>query len=72
MPVSVVVPVYNSSSFHYLPLNLSDIGRHCSAHEGVCPVTEQVSERLIRLPFHYRLTEDEQAQVIEAVHEFRG
>jgi len=58
--------------FHYLPLHLSDMGRRCAAREAVCPVTEQISESLIRLPFYNRLTEDEQAQVIEAIHEFRG
>jgi len=53
--------------FHYVPLHLSDMGRQFGAHEGTCPVTEDVSLRLLRLPFYNDLTEEEQASVIAAV-----
>lgn len=56
--------------FHYLPLHLSDMGRRFGGREGDCPVTERVSDQLIRLPFHNVLTGDEQEQVIEAIREF--
>jgi dTDP-4-amino-4,6-dideoxygalactose transaminase len=58
------------SVFHYLPLHLSDMGRKFGGRPGDCPVTERVSDQLIRLPFHNVLTGDEQEQVIEAIFEF--
>lgn len=59
------------SVFHYLPLHLSDMGRSFGGREGDCPVTERVSDQLIRLPFHNALTGSEQEQVIEAILEFK-
>lgn len=58
--------------FHYLPLHVSDMGRRHGGREGDCPVTENVSSRLLRLPFHNRLTDAEQGEVIAAVRAFRG
>ena len=59
------------SVFHYLPLHLSDMGRKFGGHEGDCPVTESVSDRLLRLPFYNDLSEADQAYVVEAISEFR-
>jgi dTDP-4-amino-4,6-dideoxygalactose transaminase len=56
--------------FHYLPLHLSEMGRRFGASAGDCPVTEQVSDRLLRLPFYTGLSESDQARVVEAVREF--
>ena len=39
------------SVFHYLPLHLSDMGQQFGGQPGDCPVTEDVSDRLLRLPF---------------------
>jgi dTDP-4-amino-4,6-dideoxygalactose transaminase len=58
------------SVFHYLPLHLSDMGLRFGGRPGDCPVTERVSDQLVRLPFHNALTEDEQDRVIEALLEF--
>ncbi len=58
------------SVFHYLPLHLSDMGRRFGGQPGDCPVTEDVSDRLIRLPFFNALTEAEQAQVIDAILDY--
>ena len=57
---------------HYLPLHLSVMGRRFGGESGQCPVTEDVSERLLRLPFFTSMTEIEQADVIEAIEGFRG
>ncbi len=57
--------------FHYLPLHISEMGRKLGGKDGDCPVTEDISARLLRLPFHNRLTAHEQGQVIAAVQEFR-
>jgi dTDP-4-amino-4,6-dideoxygalactose transaminase len=56
--------------FHYLPLHLSPMGRRFGGGEGDCPVTEKISERLLRLPFYTGMTKSEQAQVVEAVRAF--
>ena len=40
--------------FHYLPLHLSAMGRRYGGREGQCPVTEDVSDRLLRLPVLHR------------------
>ncbi|MBI3738031.1 MAG: dTDP-4-amino-4,6-dideoxygalactose transaminase [Chloroflexi bacterium] len=56
--------------FHYLPLHLSDMGRGFGGQEGDCPITERVSDQLIRLPFHNALTSNDQEIVIEAIREF--
>ena len=58
------------SVFHYLPLHLSDMGQRFDGKIGDCPVTERVSDQLIRLPFHNSLTSTEQEQVIDLLHEF--
>jgi dTDP-4-amino-4,6-dideoxygalactose transaminase len=58
------------SVFHYLPLHLSDMGRQFGGKPGDCPITEDISDRLLRLPFYNDLTADEQGQVIEAIKEF--
>jgi dTDP-4-amino-4,6-dideoxygalactose transaminase len=57
--------------FHYLPLHLSAMGRKFNCHSGDCPVTERVSDQLVRLPFHNALTTSEQEMVIEAIREFK-
>jgi dTDP-4-amino-4,6-dideoxygalactose transaminase len=56
--------------FHYLPLHLSAMGRAAGGRVGQCPVTEDVSDRLLRLPFFTGLEQRDQDDVIEAVLEF--
>jgi dTDP-4-amino-4,6-dideoxygalactose transaminase len=58
------------SVFHYLPLHLSDMGRKFGGEEGQCPITEDISDRLLRLPFYNTLMESQQDRVLEAIHEF--
>jgi dTDP-4-amino-4,6-dideoxygalactose transaminase len=58
------------SVFHYLPLHLSEMGVRHGGKPGDCPVTERVSDQLVRLPFHNALTESEQQKVLEAIMEF--
>ena len=57
--------------FHYLPLHLSRMGRSFGGQPGACPVTEQVSDRLLRLPFFNSLTVAEQGEVIAAIQDFQ-
>lgn len=56
--------------FHYQPLHLSEMGRSYGGKPGDCPVTEHVSERLIRLPFYNNLDAESQDRVIRAIREF--
>jgi dTDP-4-amino-4,6-dideoxygalactose transaminase len=56
--------------FHYLPLHISDMGRRFGGKPGDCPVSERVSDQLVRLPLHNLLTGQEQEEVIEAVLDF--
>jgi dTDP-4-amino-4,6-dideoxygalactose transaminase len=59
-----------NSVFHYLPLHLSTMGRRYGGTEGDCPVTENVSDRLLRLPYYNEMTEADQAAVVAAIRRF--
>jgi dTDP-4-amino-4,6-dideoxygalactose transaminase len=56
--------------FHYLPLHLSDQGRRYGGCAGQHPVTEAVSDQLVRLPLHYHLSAADQDRVLDAVTSF--
>jgi dTDP-4-amino-4,6-dideoxygalactose transaminase len=58
------------SAFHYLPLHTSEFGERFGWKLGDCPVTENVSDRLLRLPFYTSLDEGDQNCVAEAIAEF--
>jgi len=55
--------------FHYLPLHLSAMGRGFGGREGDCPVAEDVSDRLLRLPFYNDLSEDDLSWIVKAIRE---
>lgn len=57
--------------FHYLPLHLSPMGERYDGHQAKCPVTEEISGRLLRLPMYYDLTEEDQNRVIDALFRFK-
>ncbi len=57
--------------FHYLPLHLSDMGQKLGGRAGDCPVTEDMSDRLLRLPFYNSITSADQQRVVAAIQEFR-
>jgi dTDP-4-amino-4,6-dideoxygalactose transaminase len=56
--------------FHYLPLNSSNFALQM-AEKGWqkfdCPITENVSNRIVRLPFYADLSEDDQTRVIDSI-----
>jgi dTDP-4-amino-4,6-dideoxygalactose transaminase len=56
-----------NSVFHYLPLHLSDMGQRYGGKAGDCPVTEDISDRLLRLPFYYQLSEADLARVVDTL-----
>jgi dTDP-4-amino-4,6-dideoxygalactose transaminase len=58
------------SVFHYVPLHLSIMGQKMGGRPGGCPVTEEKSERLVRLPFFNSLSENDQINTIATIREF--
>lgn len=56
--------------FHYQSLHLSEVGRRLGGRPGQCPVTEDASDTLVRLPLHLDLTESQVEHVIESVLSF--
>lgn len=55
------------SVFHYVPLHLSPAGKKFGQTHGDLKVTEQQSERLIRLPLWIGLTEEQQNKVVDVL-----
>jgi len=59
-----------SAVFHYIPLHSSTMGEKFGYAEGDLPITEDLSARLLRLPFFAEITEAEQSRVIRCLSEF--
>ncbi len=53
--------------FHYIPLHSSKAGKHYGRANGNLSVTDQLSNRLLRLPLYSALTIDDQNSVIKEV-----
>lgn len=60
------------SVFHYLPLHLSEQGRELGGDKFQCPVTERVSDQLVRLPFYNDLSTEDQNRVIDCIRRFEA
>lgn len=58
------------SAFHYIPLHSSPAGRRFGEFVGNDLVTTKESERLVRLPIFYGITEIELDTVVHAVSDF--
>ena len=58
--------------FHYVPLHTSPMGQEFGYKKGMLPVTENLSERLVRLPLCSAFDEDIAEIVSDAVLEFYG
>lgn len=56
--------------FHYQPLHLSQYAQRWAGKPGDCPVTEDVSDRLVRLPFFNSMSAEMQGRVIDALQAF--
>jgi len=59
------------SVFHYLPLHLAPMGARLNCAPSRCPVTEDVSDRLVRLPFFTTMTPAAQARIIDTILSFK-
>lgn len=51
------------SVFHYVPLHSSPAGRRYGRAAGPLPVTDDVANRLLRLPLFYELTEEQVGEI---------
>jgi dTDP-4-amino-4,6-dideoxygalactose transaminase len=56
--------------FHYTPLHRSRMGRALGGDDPSCPVTERISDTLLRLPFYLDLTDDDQQRVVDEIRGF--
>ncbi|MGH3471562.1 MAG: dTDP-4-amino-4,6-dideoxygalactose transaminase [Nocardioidaceae bacterium] len=55
------------ATFHYVPLHSSEAGRRFAARPTECPVSDDISGRLLRLPFYNNLTDAEAHRVVDAL-----
>ncbi len=53
-------------TFHYVPLHGAPGADKYAARRTECPVTDDISRRLLRLPFHNNLSADEIDRVVDA------
>lgn len=53
-------------TFHYVPLHSSIGGRRFAARQTDCPVTTDVSERLMRMPFFNGLTDAQIERIVDS------
>ena len=56
--------------FHYIPLHTAPAGEKYGEFRGEDKYTTSESERLVRLPLYYGLTEEDQTMVIKLVNKF--
>jgi dTDP-4-amino-4,6-dideoxygalactose transaminase len=54
------------ATFHFVPLHDSPGGRRFAARDLSCPISEHISQRLLRLPFYTDISEGEAEEVVEA------
>lgn len=56
--------------FHFVPLHCSPMGKRLGRHSGELPVTEELSSRLLRLPFYYEMGDEELETVVQEINNF--
>ncbi len=59
-----------SAVFHYAPLHASPMGRATGRAHGALSVTDSVAERLLRLPFHCELSDDDLDRVTSELERY--
>lgn len=55
--------------FHYIPLHLSPMGLKLGYNKGDFPLTEDLSNRIVRLPMYYELSDSEIDFVLKKIKE---
>lgn len=56
--------------FHYIPLHSAPAGEKFGRFHGEDRYTTKESERLLRLPMYYQMTESDREYVVEKIYEF--
>lgn len=58
------------SVFHYIPLHSSPAGKKYGRFSGNMEVTDSISDRLLRLPLFYEITDEQVSLVVNTIEEF--
>jgi len=58
------------ATFHYVPLHTSPAGRKYGRTAGKLSITEDLSERVLRLPLYYEMTADQVHTVVHEIEKF--
>ena len=56
-----------NSVFHYLPLHKSTMSRNFGWNNSKCPITTEISERIIRLPMFFELKTKEIEYIVDKI-----
>ena len=59
-----------SATFHYLPLHSAPLGQEYGYKPEDLPITEDAAGRLLRLPLHYNMSDEDVAKVCSLIAEF--
>ena len=59
-----------SATFHYLPLHSAPLGQEYGYKPKDLPITEDAAGRLLRLPLHYNMSDEDVAKVCSLIAEF--
>jgi len=60
-----------SATFHYIPLHITPVGKKFGGKKGDCPVSENISNRLVRVPLFYDLNPSDLMHIINIIKEFK-
>lgn len=58
--------------FHYVPLHSSEAGMRYGHFNGEDEYTTRESERLVRIPMYYGLSDEEKSIVVQAIYDYFG
>ena len=58
------------ATFHYVPLHTAPVGVRFGYRAGMLPVTESLSDRLVRLPFYAGMSEADVSSVVSEIGKF--
>lgn len=56
-----------TASFHYIPLHLSPVGKNLGYKKGDFPITEDISQRLVRLPLFTDLNKQNLDYIVKTI-----
>lgn len=60
------------ATFHYLPLHSAPLGQEYGYKPGDLPITENAAGRLLRLPLHHNVTDEDIEKICVLIKEFLG